>query len=45
MVQAYGAVALIEPPLAFAPIYVQPAVPAIPPVVPLSRIPRIAPTT
>jgi hypothetical protein len=45
MVQAYGAVALIEPPLAFAPIYVRPAVPAIPPVVPASRIPRIAPTS
>ena len=43
MVQAYGAVALIEPPLAFAPIYVRPAVAAIPPVVPASRIPRFAP--
>lgn len=45
MVQAYGAVALIEPPLAFAPIYVRPAAPAIPPVVPVSRFPRIAPIT
>jgi len=36
---------LIEPPLAFAPIYVRPAVPAIPPVVPVSRFPRIEPTT
>lgn len=36
MVQAYGAVALIEPPLAFAPIYVRPLSPPSP------RCPRVA---
>lgn len=40
LIQAYGAVALIEPPLALAQIYTQPAVPVIPPVAPVTRIER-----
>ena len=40
LVQSYGAVALIEPPLALAQIYTQPVVPAIPPVAPVTRIAR-----
>jgi hypothetical protein len=40
LIQAYGAVALIEPPLALAPIYTQPVVPAIPPAAPVARIAR-----
>lgn len=44
LVQAYGAVALIEPPLALAPIYAQPIVPAVPPVAPVTRTARISAT-
>lgn len=40
LVQAYGAVALIEPPLALAPLYTQPVAPAIPPVAPVTRAAR-----
>jgi hypothetical protein len=40
LVQAYGAVALIEPPLAVAANYAQPVTPAIPPVAPVIRIGR-----
>jgi hypothetical protein len=40
LVQSYGAVALSEQPLALAPLYTQPVVPAIPPVAPVTRIGR-----
>jgi hypothetical protein len=40
LVQAYGAVALIEQPLALAPVYTQPVAPAVTPVAPVTRIGR-----
>ena len=42
LVQSYGAVALIEAPLALAPLYVQPTRSAIPPVAPVSPVARVA---
>jgi hypothetical protein len=41
LVQSYGAVALLEAPLAFAPVYLQPLVPAVPPVAPVTRTARV----
>jgi hypothetical protein len=43
LIQAYGAVALLSGPLAIAPVYARPALPAISPVEPLSKYPRAAP--
>ena len=42
LIQSYGAVALIEAPLALAPLYVQPTPRVIPPVAPVRAVARVA---